>query len=85
MLHNPHTLERGPTVGKSLQELRRDAGYRSVREFAEACGITQSSMTRYEREPDNIPIKSAWKIADVLGCSVDDIVNTVAATAVQAQ
>lgn len=62
-------------MSKSLQELRRDAGYRSVREFAEACGITQSSMTRYEREPDNIPVKSAWKIADALGCSVDDVIG----------
>ena len=75
MLHNSHTLERSPIVGRSLQELRREAGYRSAREFAEACEITQSSMTRYEKEPDNIPVRSAWRIADVLGCSIDDVVG----------
>ena len=62
-------------MGSPLQKLRKEAGYRTVREIAEACGFTQSSMTRYEKEPDNIPMRSAWKIADVLGCSIDDVVG----------
>lgn len=60
-------------MGKSIQELRRDAGFRSAREFAEECGFSPSSLARYEKEPAAIPMKSAWVMADVLGCSIDDI------------
>ena len=62
-------------MGRTIQQLRKDAGFRTAREFAEACDFTPSSLARYEKEPDNIPVKSAWKMADVLGCSIDDIVG----------
>ena len=75
MLHNPHTFEEGLKMAKTLQQLRKDAGYRTAREFAEACGFTPSSLARYEKEPDAIPVKSAWKMADVLGCAIDDVVG----------
>jgi len=75
MLHNPHTSKEAYEMAKSLQQLRKDAGYRTAREFAEACGFTPSSLARYEKEPDAIPVKSAWKMADVLGCTIDDVVG----------
>lgn len=62
-------------MGKSIQELRKDAGFRSAREFAEECGFSPSSLARYEKEPTAIPVKSAWVMADVLGCSIDDVVG----------
>lgn len=62
-------------MGKSIQELRRDAGFRSAREFAEACGFSPSSLARYEKDPAAVPVKSAWTMADVLGCSIDDVVG----------
>ena len=62
-------------MAKPLQQIRKEAGYRSAREFADACGFTQSTMTRYEKEPDNIPVKAAWRIADVLGCTIDVVVG----------
>ena len=62
-------------MAKSIQDLRKDAGYRTAAEFAEACGFTRSSLARYEGEQENVPVKSAWKMADVLGCSIDDIVG----------
>ena len=65
-----------PISGKrTLQRLRREAGYRSAKEFAEALGIPGSTYARYERAGDGadcgIPLSAAWQIADKLGCSID--------------
>jgi transcriptional regulator with XRE-family HTH domain len=62
-------------MAKSISDLRRERGYRSAREFAEALGISPSSMSRYDREPESIPMKAAWAMADALGCSIDDVVG----------
>ncbi len=59
----------------TLLQLRRDAGYRSAREFADKVGIPVPTYTRYESNPDRIPIKSAWSIADALGCTIDAVVG----------
>lgn len=69
-----------PTASKrTLQRLRRAAGYRSARDFAEVLGIPASTYSRYERQPETsdtaIPISSAWAIADALGCSIDLVVG----------
>ena len=66
-----------------LQQIRKDAGYRSGREFADACGFSASSVARYERDPESIPIKAAWKIADVLECTVDDVIGREAPGAME--
>lgn len=60
---------------KTIQELRRERGYRSAREFADALGISPSSMSRYDNQPDSIPTKVAWEMADKLGCSIDEVVG----------
>lgn len=69
-----------PIGGKrTLQRLRREAGYRSAKEFAEAIGIPSSTYARYERAGDGadcgIPLASAWQIADMLGCSIDLVIG----------
>lgn len=69
-----------PISGKrTLQRLRRQAGYRSAKEFAEALGIPGSTYARYERAGDGadcgIPLSAAWQIADKLGCSIDLVVG----------
>ena len=69
-----------PISGKrTLQRLRREAGYRSAKEFAEALGIPSSTYARYERAGDGadcgIPLPAAWQIADRLGCSIDLVVG----------
>lgn len=69
-----------PRVGKrTLQRLRREAGYRSAKDFAEQVGIPGSTYARYERAVEGpecgIPLSSAWQIADALGCSIDLIVG----------
>ena len=69
-----------PVNGKrTLQRLRRQAGYRSAKDFAEALGIPGSTYARYERAGDGadcgIPLPAAWQIADMLGCSIDLVVG----------
>lgn len=64
---------------RTLQRLRREAGFRSAREFAEALSIPASTYGRYENQPDgpskSIPLASAWLIADKLVCSIDLVVG----------
>lgn len=64
---------------RTLQRLRRQAGYRSAKDFAEALGIPGSTYARYERAGDGadcgIPLPAAWQIADALGCSIDLVVG----------
>lgn len=59
----------------NLKDLRKEAGFRSSRDFAEAMGINQTTYRRYEQQPDGIPLKQAWAIADRLGCSIDMVVG----------
>ena len=64
---------------RTLQRLRRQAGYRSAKDFAETLGIPSSTYARYERTGDGvecgIPLPAAWQIADALGCSIDLVVG----------
>lgn len=62
-------------MAKSIKDLRQEKGYRSAREFADALGIAASSMSRYDRDPESIPMKHAWAMADLLECSIDEIVG----------
>ena len=62
-------------MAKTLQDLRREAGYRSAKDFAAAMEIALSTYNRYESQPESIPLKQAWAIADFLGCSIDMVVG----------
>ena len=62
-------------MASTLQELRRQAGYRTAPEFARAMDISESTYARYESSPDKIPLDKAWRLADVFGCSIDAIVG----------
>ncbi len=68
-------------MAKTIQELRREKGFRSAREFANALGISPSSMSRYDKDPETIPVKVAWAMADALDCSIDEIVGRSRVTA----
>lgn len=74
-----HTFCRPVSGKRTLQRLRREAGYRSAKDFAEALGIPSSTYSRYERAGDGadcgIPLPAAWQIADALGCSIDLVVG----------
>lgn len=62
-------------MASNLLELRKAAGYKSAGDFAEAVGIPASTYTRYESNPDKIPMDRAWQLADALGCTIDAVVD----------
>ena len=65
--------------GRTLQRLRREAGYRSAKDFARAIDMPPTTYARYERQEDgperSIPLPTAWKLADEFGCSIDFLVG----------
>lgn len=67
-------------MAKTIKDLREEKGYRSAREFADAVGIATSSMSRYDRDPETIPMKHAIAMANLLGCSIDEIVGRAPVT-----
>ena len=72
-----HEVAKGKYRG--LARLRRAAGYRSANEFAQSLGIPVSTYARYERNAggmdSGIPLKSAWRIADKLNATIDEVVG----------
>ena len=64
---------------RTLQRLRREAGYRSAKDFAEVLHIPSSTYSRYERAIEGpecgIPMQAAWAMADELGVSIDLVVG----------
>ena len=64
---------------RTLQRLRREAGYRCAKDFARELGIPESTYARYERAAEGpacgIPLANAWAIADELGCTIDLVVG----------
>ncbi|HJG37735.1 helix-turn-helix domain-containing protein [Enorma phocaeensis] len=79
-----------PIGGKrTLQRLRRQAGFRSAKDFAESLGIPSSTYARYERAGDGvdcgIPLPAAWQIADAFGCSIDLVVGREDIDALEAE
>ncbi len=64
-------------MASNLLALRKAAGYKSAGDFAEAVGIPASTYTRYESNPDKIPMDRAWQLADILGTTIDAVVDRV--------
>lgn len=62
-------------MATTLQQLRKEAGYRTAKDFAEAIEVPPTTYARYEQSPDKIPLKQAWMIADFLHCSIDAVVG----------
>lgn len=62
-------------MASSLLELRRQAGFATAKEFAQAEGIAEATYARYESSPEKIPTKAAWQLADRFGVSIDVIVG----------
>ena len=64
---------------RSLQRFRRDAGYRTAKDFARAVGVPYTTYARYEGQDDGpdraIPMPMAWRLADALGCTIDELVG----------
>jgi len=62
------------THGQRLIMLRESAGL-SIKRLAELADITLNTLYQYESERRCLSLKSAIKIGEVLGVSIDDIVG----------
>lgn len=76
------------TKETNLQRLRREAGFSTAKEFAAKLNIPASTYTRYEQPTNdvvpNIPLRSAWLIADELDSSIDTVVGRRPITPIEA-
>lgn len=70
-------MERISTTGTTVRALRIAAGI-SQRELSERVGCSHTQIARYEQgaEP-TLPV--ARRLADALGCTLDDLAATTAA------
>lgn len=59
----------------NLQQMRRAAGFKSAREFAEYAGLNVGTYTNYEQGKRNIDLETLCFIADKLNCSLDDLIG----------
>ncbi len=57
-----------------LKKLRKQKNMTQV-ELAEKTGLSQVTISRCEREQRGLDIKDAKRIADALGCKLDDLVD----------
>ena len=60
-------------IGKALQQQRKQAGYKSAKEFANVLGIPCRTYTQYEQGTIALSLERAWQIADILQCSLDEL------------
>lgn len=57
----------------NLQEMRRKAGFKSARAFAESIQMNPTTYTQYEQGIRNFTLEKAWEFADALNCSLDEL------------
>ena len=60
-----------------LKECRKAAGYASAADFARVIGMPEKTYRNYERGDVVMSVNTAWMFADMLGCTVDDIIGRV--------
>lgn len=60
-------------LGKRLRTLRKRAGFRSAKAFAEYAGFTTTGYAEFEQGRSRLTYEKAWKIADALGISLDEL------------
>lgn len=60
-------------LGKRLRMLRKKAGFRSAKAFAEFAGFTTTGYAEFEQGRSRLTYEKAWKIADALGISLDEL------------
>lgn len=61
---------------KNIAKKRLSIGI-SQRDLAEKVGVTDSAVCQYETGKRSPSIETLKKIAEVLGCSVDDLIKEV--------
>lgn len=58
-----------------LQGMRKHAGFKSARVFAEYVGINPCTYTDYEQGKVTMSLSRACEIADALDCSLDELAD----------
>ena len=57
----------------NLQAMRKRAGFKSAREFAEHAGINAKTYTNHEQGDVSMSLLQAWEYADLLNCTLDEL------------
>lgn len=60
-------------IGRALQTVRKDAGFKSAEAFALHIGMKTSAYTEYEQGRRSFTYEQAWQMADALQCSMDEL------------
>lgn len=60
-------------IGANLQAMRKGAGFKSAKSFAEHIGINPNTYTQYEQGLVGFSYERAWEFADALGCTLDAV------------
>lgn len=63
------------TIGGNLKRLRKAAGYRSGKQFAEANDIAVQTYLNHESGKRGISLSSLFSYTSLLNCSVDKIIS----------
>lgn len=56
-----------------LQAMRKRAGFKSAKAFADYIGINVSTYTKYEQGTSEMSLELAWTFADALDCTLDEL------------
>lgn len=64
------------TIGSTLRERRKDAGY-TQDEVAKVLGVNQTMVLQIERGTKQLSLLNAAKLAELFGCSIDDLLGEV--------
>lgn len=59
----------------ALKSLRAAAGYRSARALANELDIPVPTYSRWERNPQSMPLAAAWALAEHLDTTIDAVVG----------
>lgn len=57
----------------NLQTMRKRAGFKSAKAFAEHVGISKDTYTGYEQGRIQLTLERAWEFADELHCTLDEL------------
>lgn len=66
-------MARTHTIRLKIRQLREAAGM-TQGELAREVGVTQTALSGYEHSAHMPPLETAAKIADVLGCTIDEMI-----------
>lgn len=56
-----------------LQKVRKRAGFKSAKAFAEHMGLNPNTYTDYEQGRIDFTLEKAWEFADALNCTLDEL------------